>query len=182
MSELRGYVQAHKIRFPVVKDYDRSLAVRLGASRTPEVFVIDSSGAIQYQGRIDDQYQPGIAKSTASRQDLRNAIEQLLAGEPVSTPRTEAVGCLISLPRAITQPNRDGITFCNQVIRVLDKHCVDCHREGEIGPFVLDDYDEVLGWADMCLEVIDQGRMPPWHASREHGSFVNARHMPVNAS
>jgi hypothetical protein len=55
---------------------------------------------------------------------------------------------------------------------------VECHRADEIGPFSLEDFEEVVGWADMCLEVIDQGRMPPWHASPEHGSFANSRHMP----
>ena len=53
----------------------------------------------------------------------------------------------------------------------LQAHCVECHQAGEIGPFALTDYDEVIGWADMMLEVIDDGRMPPWHASPEHGQF-----------
>ncbi len=107
--------------------------------------------------------------------DLRDAIDQLLAGKTVSNPRTKAVGCLIALPRSAT--SNSDITFCDQVIRILQKHCTECHRDGEIGPFALDDYDEVVGWADMSLEVIDQGRMPPWHASPEHGSFANARQM-----
>jgi hypothetical protein len=41
----------------------------------------------------------------------------------------------------------------------------------------LTEYDEVVGWADMMVEVIDDGRMPPWHASQKHGRFANARHM-----
>ncbi len=82
---------------------------------------------------------------------------------------------MIALPRTAT--TNSDVTFCDQVIRVLQKHCTECHRDGEIGPFALDDYDEVVGWADMSLEVIDEGRMPPWHASPEHGSFANSRHM-----
>ncbi|MCG8650272.1 MAG: redoxin domain-containing protein [Pirellulales bacterium] len=179
MEELAEYVRQHGIRFPVAKDYDRGVAVNFGATRTPEVFVIDRGGNIRYQGRIDNQYQPGIARSEANQHDLRNAVEELLAGKPVSRPNVAAVGCLISLPRkqsASDSPVAD-VTFCNQVIRVLQKHCVECHRDGEIGPFTLDDYDEVVGWADMSLEVIDQGRMPPWHASADVGKFANARHM-----
>ncbi len=175
MEELKAYAKQHGITFPVGKDYDRQVALQAGATRTPEVFVIDRSGAIRYQGRIDDQYEPGIARGAATRHDLRDAIDQLLARETVSNPRTKAVGCLIALPRSST--SNSHITFCDQVIRVLHKHCTECHRDGEIGPFALDDYDEVVGWADMSLEVIDQGRMPPWHASPEHGSFANARHM-----
>ncbi len=178
MDELRHYVSAHKIRFAVAKDYDRSVALKIGATRTPEVFVIDRGGVVQYQGRIDDQYQPGIARAEATQHDLQDAIDQLLAGQSVNKPRTQAVGCLIALPQKAAAASTPGeVTFCDQVSRVLNEHCVDCHRQGEIGPFVLDDYDEVVGWADMCLEVIEQGRMPPWHADPKYGQFANSRNM-----
>jgi hypothetical protein len=54
---------------------------------------------------------------------------------------------------------------------------VECHREGEIAPFALDSYDEAAGWADMVAEVVRENRMPPWHASPDHGSFANDRSM-----
>ncbi|MFK8112778.1 MAG: redoxin domain-containing protein [Rubripirellula sp.] len=177
MEELANYVVRHGITFPVGKDFDRSVALQSGATRTPEAFVIDRDGVIQYQGRIDDQYEPGLARSEATQHDLKDAIELLLAGKPVQNPRVEAVGCLIALPKE-KPSNVSNITFCDQVIRVLQEHCIECHRDGEIGPFTLDQYDEVVGWADMSLEVIDQGRMPPWHASPEHGNFANSRFMP----
>ena len=178
MDDLKGYVGDHKLKFPCGKDYDRNVALSAKATRTPEVVVVDRNGNIRYRGRIDDQYQPGIARNEATRHDLRRALEQLVAGQDVSTPRTEAVGCLIALPRKSSESTPSNVTYCNQVARVLQKHCVECHREGEIGPFVLDDFDEVVGWADMMVEVIDEKRMPPWHASPNHGSFANARHMP----
>lgn len=56
---------------------------------------------------------------------------------------------------------------------------MECHREGEIGPFALTDYDEVVGWGQMMLEVIDQHRMPPWHADPRHGHFIGERQMPT---
>lgn len=175
MEELKEYVRQHGIEFPVAKDFDRRVAISAGATRTPEVFVVDLAGQIRYQGRIDDQYQPGLSRSEAAQHDLRDALEQLLAGQPVARPKTTAVGCLIALPRETTA--NPQITFCDQVVRVLQEHCIECHRSGEIGPFPLDAYDQVVGWADMSLEVIEQGRMPPWHASPAHGSFANARHL-----
>jgi len=69
------------------------------------------------------------------------------------------------------------VTYSNQIARVLQKHCVECHRDGEIAPFELTEYDEVAGWADMIEEVVRQQRMPPWFASREHGHFKNERRM-----
>lgn len=176
MEELKAYAKEHSISFPLAKDHDRAVALQAGATRTPEVFVVDSSGTIRYQGRIDDQYKPGIARNEAKVHDLRNAIDQLLAGQVVANPKIKAVGCLIALPRK--KSTDTTVTYCNQVLRILQKNCIECHRDGQIGPFVLDDYDEVVGWADMSLEVIDEGRMPPWHADPTIGEFANARHMP----
>jgi peroxiredoxin len=177
MQEWKDYGAAHSLTFPLAKDYDRQVALQFGATRTPEVFVIDRGGDIRYQGRIDDQFQVGVTRNEATQHDLRDAIEQLLSGQPVATPRTSAPGCLIALPRQAAKDAANGLTFCNEVIRVLQKHCIECHRQGEIAPFALDSYEEVVGWADMSLEVIESGRMPPWHASPEHGSFANARSM-----
>lgn len=177
MDELATYASLHELSFPLAKDFDRRVALSFGATRTPEVFVVDRSGQVRYQGRIDDQFQVGVSRKEATQHDLRNAIEQLLAGDEVTVSKTTAPGCLITLPRSVPTNLSNDITYCDQVVRVLQKHCVECHREGAIGPFVLNDYDEVVGWAEMSLEVIDEGRMPPWHANPEHGSFVNARVM-----
>lgn len=175
MQDLAAYVKKHDLVFPMVKDYDRAAALGFGASRTPEVFVVDGSGVIRYRGRIDDQYRPGLLRPKLERQDLRLAVEQLLSGERVAIPRTEATGCLISLPREVDE--KSEVSFCNQISRILQQNCVECHCRGRIGPFALDQYDEVIGWADMSLEVMDQGRMPPWHASDGREMFSNARQL-----
>lgn len=164
------------IRFPMLKDHDGQVAARFGATRTPEVFVIDSLGRLIYQGRIDDQYRPGVVTDSPGRDDLRLAIEESLAGNPVSIPSAPAAGCRIAKRRPV-DPTAT-VSFAGEVSRILDRHCVECHRAGEIGLFSLTDYDEVVGWADMMVEVIDDHRMPPWHASEEHASFVNSRRMP----
>ena len=44
---------------------------------------------------------------------------------------------------------------------------------GRIGPFELTSYDKVAGWGEMIREVVDAGRMPPWHANPAHGEFKN---------
>jgi len=138
---------------------------------------------VRYQGRIDDQYEPGIARSKPSRHDLRNAIEALIAGRGGFNAKTKAVGCLITM---VKQPQRpvdpaSVVTFARDVAPILNQHCVECHRDGEIGPFALTDYDEVVGWGEMMLEVIQQNRMPPWHADAKHGKFVGERRMSKNA-
>jgi hypothetical protein len=175
-EELRHFVTEFRIPFPVAKDRDNLLADKFHAERMCEVFVLDDALTIRYHGRIDDRYRPGIARTaTTVRDDLRIALEELLAGKRVSVPDTEVAGCLIG--RMKQGAENAKFTYCRDVARILQSNCVECHQAGEIGPFALTDYDEVVGWADMMVEVIDDGRMPPWHASPQHGRFANARLM-----
>jgi len=179
-DDVKTYIAEHSVTFPILKDNDQAIARQFGATRTPEVFVLDATGQIRYQGRIDDQYEPGISRATPTRHDLRDAIEKLTKGSVLLVTRTQAVGCLITFvnqPRQLPE-NASPVTFTRDVAPILNRHCVECHRPGEIGPFELTDYDEVVGWGEMMLEVIDQGRMPPWHADRQFGKFIGARHMP----
>ncbi len=77
--------------FPYLRDEDQSLARAYGAERTPEVFLIDSRGVLRYHGRIDDSRDPKNIKSP----DLRNALDALLAGRPISVAETEPHGCTV---------------------------------------------------------------------------------------
>ncbi len=165
------FKERHGLPFVAIKDVGNELADRLGAERTPEVFVLDGARAIAYRGRIDNQYAIGIHRPDAARRDLIEALDALLAGRPVGTPRTKAVGCRIG---RVTKPAREGtVTYAREVSRILQAHCVSCHRPGEIGPFSLTDYRQAAGWSSMIDEVVDEGRMPPWLASPEHGTFAN---------
>jgi peroxiredoxin len=165
------FAEKHGLPFPILKDVGNGLADRLGAERTPEVFVLDESRAVVYRGRVDDQYAIGIHRPSPTRRDLADALEAILAGRPVATPRTDAVGCTIG--RATKPAEGGAVTYAREVSRILQSHCVTCHRPGEIAPFSLTDYRQAAGWSSMIAEVVDEGRMPPWHASPEHGKFAN---------
>jgi mono/diheme cytochrome c family protein len=174
-SEIAAYVRRYEIGFPVLKDLGNQVADQVGAVRTPEVFVLDGQRVIRYWGRIDDQYGVGYVREKPTVHDLRKAIDELLAGKLVSKPTADSVGCHIGRVR---EPDESSeVTYSNQIARILQKHCVECHRRGEIGPFELTDYDEVVGWSEMIAEVIRDQRMPPWHANPQHGSFQNERLM-----
>jgi thiol-disulfide isomerase/thioredoxin len=175
-EDLERFVTEFRLPFPVAKDRDNLVANQFHAERMCEVFVLDDALSIRYHGRIDDRYRPGVARTvTTVRDDLRIALEELLAGKLVSVPETEVAGCLIG--RVKEGAENATFTYCRDVAKILQANCVECHQAGEIGPFALTDYDEVVGWADTMVEVIDDGRMPPWHASPEPGRFANARLM-----
>ena len=175
ITEISAYARIHEIGFPILKDLDNRIADLVGATRTPEILILDEKRIVRYHGRVDDQYGVGYIRDEPQKPFVTNAIDDLLASRAVKTPTTEVVGCFIGRKRP-PDPTSD-VTFSNQVARILNKHCVECHREGEIAPFSLTSYDEVVGWGDTMLEVIQDGRMPPWHADPKHGDFLNARVM-----
>lgn len=173
ITDMAAYSSRFEMTMPYLKDVGNEISNRLGATRTPEAFLLSSDGTICYQGRIDNQYGIGSVREADVTSFLTNAMDDLLAGSDVRHPFEPTIGCLIGRVR---EPVLDSeITYANQVSRILQNRCVECHRQGEIAPFALVDYDEVSGWADMIAEVVDEQRMPPWHASPEHGEFSNAR-------
>lgn len=171
ITEISAWVARHNIRYPVLKDAGNRIADLLHAERTPEVVVLDADRIERYRGRIDDQYLVGRARYEVQRRDLVIAIEELLAGKSVSVSKTEPIGCYIGRIKN-TKPQGE-ITYSNQIARIFNRRCVECHREGQIAPFTLTDYDSVIGWEDTILEVIADNRMPPWFADPKHGSFRN---------
>jgi peroxiredoxin/mono/diheme cytochrome c family protein len=175
VTEMAAYARVHGIEFPFLKDPGNRVADQFGVRRNPEVFLLDGERTIRYRGRVDDQYGIGYQRTAAGREDLRIAITELLAGRPVGQPETEAVGCLIGRVRE-PDPTAE-VTYSNQVARLLNRRCVECHRAGEIAPFALTTYEEAAGWADMIQEVVDKGRMPPWHANPDHGTFRDDRRL-----
>ncbi len=175
IEDLKAFRERFNVSIPIVKDVANLVADQFEAERTPEVFLVNEDLEILYRGRIDDQYQPGIAKRKPTRDDLTIAISECLSEGKVSVPETEVDGCLIG--RITKIDLKSNVNFSNQISRILQNHCMECHRQGELAPMELSSFEEVVGWSDMIVEVIDDQRMPPWHADPAHGEFKNERRM-----
>ncbi|MEX2187065.1 MAG: redoxin family protein [Pirellulales bacterium] len=166
--------------FPVGKDYDAAVARELGATRTPETVVLDAENRIRYRGRIDDAVRLTGVRPKATREDLKEAIEDVLAGRDVRMATTTVDGCMIEMPRqsaAGGEKPTSQLTFHEHIAPLLQKHCQDCHHDDAQAPFELITYGDVVGRADTIAEVIRQGRMPPSFAAKEFGHFTNDRRM-----
>src|SRR5439155_1550245 len=83
LKEIAYQAIEQKVEFPFAKDFRGQCARSLGASRTPEVAVLDGTRKLRYRGRIDNQYRLGGVKPSADRQDLKEAIDDVLAGRKV---------------------------------------------------------------------------------------------------
>ena len=175
ITEMAAFARSHGIDFPILKDLGNRLADELGATRTPQVFVLDADRRVRYAGRVDAQFTfgsgVGLSQPHARRADLAVALDELLAGGEISVPLTEAKGCLIG--RAREADERSLVTYSNQIARIFQARCVECHREGQIAPFAMTDHAEVAGWGEMIAEVVREERMPPWHADPRFGHFAN---------
>jgi peroxiredoxin/mono/diheme cytochrome c family protein len=171
ITEIAHWNDKHKLEIPVLKDAGNAIADKFGAVRTPEFFVLDRDRVIRYWGRFDDQYGIGYQRPEPTEKFLEAALEEVIAGKPVTRDLTESIGCYIG---RVKKPDETSeVTYSNQIARIFQKNCVECHREGEIGPFTLTNYEDAQGWAEMIDEVVREQRMPPWHASSEHGKFRN---------
>lgn len=93
---IRTHLADFSLALPAVIDHDRVLAARAGATVTPQAAVFTPDGALAYSGRIDDLYaELGRPRQRATELDLRNALDDLVAGQPVRRPRTFPLGCYI---------------------------------------------------------------------------------------
>ena len=77
--------------FPYLRDETQKVVEAYGGVCTPHVFGFDSSRLLRYRGRIDDSRD----QSKVTTNDLRNAIDDMLAGRDVRTPDTRPFGCSI---------------------------------------------------------------------------------------
>ena len=151
-------------------DRDGRITAALRASTTTEVFVIDSANTLRYRGAASDQYGVDFAREAPRARYLEDALEALLAGRVPAIEATSAPGCAIEpVARPAAQPAPDAPTYAREISRIMQSNCVECHRDGGVGPFALDSYDAVSRRATMIRAVVDEGTMPPWFAAPMHG-------------
>jgi len=91
VEEITQHSQKNGFQFPVLKDPENVIADKFNAQVTPEIFVLNPNYEILYHGRIDDSQRESDLKS----HDLRNALDEILSGKPVSKKETKAFGCSI---------------------------------------------------------------------------------------
>src|SRR5439155_5905977 len=122
------------------------------AQATPEAFVLDKNLVLRYRGRIDDGQKTRMQKNAKpASHDLDDALAAVLAGKDVAVPATRPVGCAIT-PKERTAKAGATVTYHKDVARILQTHCQECHRPGQVGPFALVTYKQAVNWADDIKE------------------------------
>lgn len=91
IDDIKEHAKKNNLTFLILKDFGNKVADKFKASFTPEAYVLNSNFELLYHGRIDDSRKIKNVKS----EDLRNALEEILAGKKVSVKETKAFGCTI---------------------------------------------------------------------------------------
>lgn len=91
IADVKTHAAEKNLTFPILKDAGNKIADMLGAQVTPEAFFIDAQGKLVYHGRIDNSR--NAANITAS--DLREALDEQLAGKAITKADAKAFGCSI---------------------------------------------------------------------------------------
>lgn len=90
LNEMKIRSAYRHFNFPYLYDGDtQAVALKYGPKATPHVFIFDSERKLRYEGRVDSNQRQSLAKTP----DARNAIDQLLAGKPVTVAHTGVFGC-----------------------------------------------------------------------------------------
>jgi len=85
--EQRGY------SFPYLYDEDQDIAIAYQAACTPDFYVFDGDQKLAYRGQLDSSRPDSGIPVTG--QDLRAALDAVLAGEPVAEHQVASIGCNI---------------------------------------------------------------------------------------
>lgn len=98
-AEITEHEKAYQYGFPALRDPAQAAVRHCGATRTPEVAVLDATGGVRYLGAVDDRYTDfGKYRQAATKHYLRDAVDAVLAGKEAAVPRTQALGCFIPAP------------------------------------------------------------------------------------
>ena len=152
-----------------VRDTDHSIARALRATHTTDIFVLDNARTLVYRGAVDDQYGFGYSLDEPKTSYVKLAIDALLEQRRPRIQATEAPGCPLDLKPLKADSSAhslvDLVTYHNQIARIFQNHCVQCHRDGGVAPFSLEDYESVDSQSGSIRRVIEQDLMPPWFAA-----------------
>lgn len=89
--------EAHKLKAsaPFLLDTDGSMGRAYGAKTTPHMFVINPEGTVVYAGAIDDNDSANPAAIAGANNYVAAALDESLAGKPVTLASSRAYGCSV---------------------------------------------------------------------------------------
>lgn len=94
-DEMVKHAKDHNYDFPYLFDDGQAVTKAFGATNTPHTFILKKEGntfKVVYIGAIDDNAKD---ESAVTKKYVEEAVDAVLAGKPVATGKTKALGCTI---------------------------------------------------------------------------------------
>ena len=128
-AALRQRLDAGAFAGELLRDAGQEVARSLGATATPEVFVLDPAGVIRYHGAPDADYADPARRAVW----VRDALDAVLDGRTVERPGTPPAGC--SLKWRVELLWWDGCPTHEEAGRLLEATLDEmCRSDGRISP------------------------------------------------
>lgn len=175
-TDIENDAKSAGIEIPILDDDTQIIGESLGAAYAGEVFLIDPKGwRVVYRGAADKQ----SAKKKSSGY-LAEALAAITSDRPIAAAEVAGKGDAIDFPERAKATSFASISYSDTVAPILEQKCVVCHQEGGIGPFAMDRYETVKGFAPMIREVLRTDRMPPWQADPHVGTFQDDKSLSTD--
>jgi mono/diheme cytochrome c family protein len=147
---------------PILMDHAQLIAEALGVESSGSAVVLDPTRfTLLYRGPAGEQ--------------LGQALDAKLSGTKVAASSLPVKGCAINFPAKLSAAKTPD--YAQDIAPIITKNCAVCHHEGGIGPFAMNSYMMVKGFAPMIREVLLTKRMPPMQVDPSVGHFTNARYI-----
>ncbi|HEY1922615.1 MAG TPA: thioredoxin family protein [Tepidisphaeraceae bacterium] len=89
----KQWAAAQGISYPELNDSAGNTGKAYHATNTPDMYVIAADGTLVYSGAIDND--PDGDMSSGKINYVKQALDEILSGKPVSTPQTKPYGCSV---------------------------------------------------------------------------------------
>lgn len=95
-ADIQVFAKDYNLKFPLYLDKKNRLLRQLQATTTPEVFLLDRKGIIQYRGAIDNWfYGLGKYRPASTEHYLTDALDAFLQGKAITVKETKPIGCVV---------------------------------------------------------------------------------------
>jgi mono/diheme cytochrome c family protein len=179
---INAAIAAANIDIPVLIDDSQLVGESLGVSRVAQALVLQpSTWKVLYSGPVDDRFAGAnpVRRAAARTPHLKAAIDAVIANQPVRARTVALTSPELAFPQRAHQAEFANISYEREIAPLLARNCVACHSEGGIGPFAMNSYEAVKGFAPMIREAIRTDRMPPYNADSHVGAFSGSMNLTV---
>lgn len=178
---LTEFAERRGFDFPFLLDESQLVTEALGYQRASEVLVMDPGRTrVLYQGALDSAEALAALPKGAdggTGMYLGAVLRAVIDERPV--PSYVEVTAGMELPFDRLQYYRSTeISYVDEVAPVLERRCVDCHRENGVAPWSMDSHRMVQGWSSMIRETLLTRRMPPGQIDHKYNErFVDVHYI-----